>query len=171
MASVNKGLFRLTNLNFSISASLSGDKISGEKRTGKKQTGEEFTAFKKSDYISVYDEPEADFSIPWNLSLTYNFNLFKTNPDEASINSNLGVNLGFNLTKNWKFTVSGNYDFQKDEIAAPQVTIYRDLHCWEMNFTWRPLGTYRGYRFEIRMKAPELRDIKVTKTKGLYSGR
>ncbi len=161
----------MTNLNFSISASLSGDKISGEKRTGKKQTGEEFTAFKKSDYISVYDEPEADFSIPWNLSLTYNFNLFKTNPDEASINSNLGVNLGFNLTKNWKFTVSGNYDFQKDEIAAPQVTIYRDLHCWEMNFTWRPLGTYRGYRFEIRMKAPELRDIKVTKTKGLYSGR
>ncbi len=171
LANVNKGLFRLTNLNFSISASLSGDKISGEKRTGKKQTGEEFTAFKKSDYISVYDEPEADFSIPWNLSLTYNFNLFKTKPDEARINSNLGVNLGFNLTKNWKFTVSGNYDFQKDEIAAPQVTIYRDLHCWEMNFTWRPLGTYRGYRFEIRMKAPELRDIKITKTKGLYTGR
>ncbi len=171
LANVGKGLFRLTNLSLSVSASISGDKISGEKRTGKKQTPGEFTAFKKSDYISVYDEPEADFSIPWNLSLTYNFNLFKTTPDAARINSNLGVNLGFNLTKNWKFTVSGNYDFQKEEIAAPQVTIYRDLHCWEMNFTWRPLGRYRGYRFEIRMKAPELRDIKVTKTKGLYTGR
>ncbi len=171
LADVNKGLFRLTNLSLSISTSISGEKIAGEKRKGKKKTEEEFTAFKKSDYISVYDGPEADFSIPWNLSLSYNFNLFKITPDKSEIRSNLGVNLGFNLTKNWKFTVSGNYDFQKDEIAAPQVTVYRDLHCWEMNFTWRPLGRYRGYRFEIRMKAPELRDIKITKTKGLYTGR
>jgi hypothetical protein len=81
------------------------------------------------------------------------------------------LDLSFSLTKNWKFTVRGSYDFDRKEIAAPQVTIYRDLHCWEMNFTWNPLGFYRGYRFEIRMKAPELQDLKVTKSGGMYSGR
>jgi hypothetical protein len=81
------------------------------------------------------------------------------------------LNLGFNLTENWKFKVSGSYDLERKEISAPQISIYRDLHCWEMNFNWNPIGTYRGFRFEIRIKSPELQDIKVTKSKGLYTGR
>ncbi len=173
LASENKGLFRLTNLSLSVSATISGDKIAGEKRTGKKNLKEtgDYESFKKSDYISIYEEENADFSIPWNLGLTYNYNFSKPTAAAGTVNSNLGVNLGFNLTKYWKFTVRGNYDFQRKEISAPQITVYRDLKCWEMNFTWNPLGTYRGFRLEIRMKAPQLRDIKITRTKGLYTGK
>ena len=112
-----------------------------------------------------------NLTIPWNLSLNYNFNLSKPTPEKGKINSNIGVNLGFNLAKNWKFGVRGNYDFQREEFSAPQFTAYRDLGCWEMNFSWNPLGNYTGFRFEVRMKAPELRDVKVTRTRGLYSGR
>ncbi len=54
----------------------------------------------------------------------------------------------------------------KNNFSAPQITIYRDLECWEMNFSWNPIGTYTGFRFEIRMKAPELRDVKVTRRSG-----
>ncbi|MCB9218035.1 MAG: LPS-assembly protein LptD [Ignavibacteriales bacterium] len=172
LADKGKGLFRLTNLNFSVSASISGEKLKGEERTGKdEENKEEYDAFKKKDYTRLYEEEETDFSIPWNLSLNYNYNLSKPTPAEGKINSNIGVNLGFNLAKNWKFGVRGNYDFQREEFSAPQVTIYRDLECWEMNFSWNPLGTYTGFRFEIRMKAPELRDVKVTRRRGLYSGR
>jgi len=121
--------------------------------------------------MDLYDEEDTDFSIPWNLNLTYNYNLSKPTPKKHTINSNLGLSLGFNLAKNWKFTIRGNYDIQDDMFSAPNVTIYRDLECWEMNFSWKPIGHYRGFRFEIRMKAPELQDVKVTKTKGLYSGR
>jgi hypothetical protein len=32
-----------------------------------------------------------------------------------------------------------------------------------MNFNWVPTGIYRGFRFEIRIKASQLQDIKVTK--------
>ncbi|MCB9247476.1 MAG: hypothetical protein H6613_02525 [Ignavibacteriales bacterium] len=50
--------------------------------------------------MRLYEEEEADFSIPWNLSLNYNFNMSKPQSDvKGTINSNLGVNLGFNLTK------------------------------------------------------------------------
>ncbi len=174
LASNGKGLFRLTNLQFSISTSLSGEKLAGEKRTGENldaENEEDYQSFAKKDYVRLYQEEETDFSIPWNLTLNYNFNLSKPTNAPGIVNSNLGVNLGFNLTKNWKFGVRGNYDFQMDEISAPQITAYRDLECWEMNFSWNPVGRYTGFRFEIRMKAPELRDVKVTKTEGWISGR
>lgn len=172
LASAGKGLLRMTNLNLNISTSLSGEKLKGESRTGKKEEPEEdFQNSNKKDFVRLYDEEENDFSIPWNLSLNYNFNLSKINPNEAIIKSNLGINLGFNLAQNWKFGVRGNYDFQREEISAPQITVYRDLECWEMNFSWNPLGTYTGFRFEIRMKAPDLRDVKVTRTRGIYTGK
>lgn len=172
LASKGKGLLRLTNLNFSISTNLSGEKLIGEERTGKSEEEEEsFEAFKEKDYVRLYEDEENDFSIPWNLSLNYNYNYSKPTNEKGRINSNLSVNLGFNLAKNWKFGVRGNYDFQREEFSAPQVTVYRDLECWEMNFSWNPLGTYTGFRFEIRMKAPELRDVKVTRSRGIYSGR
>ena len=49
------------------------------------------------------------------------------------------------------------------EIAAPYVTAYRDLNSWEMLFNWYPTGSYKGFKLEIRIKAPDLRDIKIEK--------
>lgn len=179
LISAGKGLFRLTNFSFSISTNLSGEKIKdGSSGTAKSvneinafQTGASLTN-KKNDYISHNNELQTpDFSIPWNLSLSYNFNMNKTDPSTVTKYSNVGANLSFSLTKNWKFTIRGSYDFELKQITAPQITVYRDLHCWEMNFIWNPIGYYRGFRFEIRMKAPELQDIKITKSRGLYSGR
>lgn len=177
LSSAGKGLLRMTNFQFSVSTSLSGDKLKGEEEEGKSRLKPEdeedasFDAFKHKDYTGLYDEQEADYSIPWNLSLAYNMSISKPTPDIVNRSSSLSLNLSLNLTKHWKIALRGNYDFEDHEVSAPQVTINRDLHCWEMNFTWNPLGVYRGFRFEIRIKAPELRDLKVTKSSGLYSGR
>lgn len=172
LASKGKGLFRITNLNLSVSTSLSGEKLKSEERTGKKEENdEEFSAFKKNDFVALREEEDTDFSIPWNLRLSYNYNFSKPTPAKGTINSNMGINLGFNLAKNWKIGMMANYDFQKEDFSAPRITVYRDLECWEMNFSWNPIGNYTGFRFEIRMKAPELSDVKLTKRKGLYSGR
>ncbi|MBM4171200.1 MAG: LPS-assembly protein LptD [Ignavibacteria bacterium] len=171
LSSAGKGLFRLTNFNFSVSTLLSGEKTE-DSRSNQKKSEDEFGTFEKKDIVDLNKvDATPDFSIPWNLSLSYNFNLSKPTPDSSQTYSNLSADLSFSLTKNWRFTVRGSYDFDRKEVSAPAVTIYRDLHCWEMNFVWHPIGTYRGFRFEIRMKAPELQDIKVTKSSGLYSGR
>ncbi|MBI5731097.1 MAG: LPS-assembly protein LptD [Ignavibacteriales bacterium] len=174
LASNRKGLLRLTNFSFSVSTSLSGEKLKPAEtnKQQKEQKDEGFNAFAKKDYIGVYDQEQSpDLTIPWNLSLSYNYNFSKPTPNQSQSYSNLNADLGFSLTKNWKFTIRGSYDFETKQVSAPQVTIYRDLHCWEMNFNWNPLGYYSGFRFEIRLKAPELQDIKVTKSGGLYSGR
>ncbi|MCW8850423.1 MAG: putative LPS assembly protein LptD, partial [Melioribacteraceae bacterium] len=172
MVNKGKGLFRLTDLSFSVSTSISGEKLKGEERTGKNEDEEEFSAFKDKNYSNSRIEEDTDFSIPWNLNLSYNYFFRKPGAAEGeATNSNLGINMGFNLAKNWKFGVRGNYDFIREQFSAPQITIYRDLECWEMNFSWYPIGQYTGFRFEIRMKAPELRDVKVTRRSGRFEGR
>lgn len=179
LADEGRGLFRMTNLSFSASTSLSGDKLKGSsndhgkegEKSDEEKDDEEYDAFRESEYISIYDEEPPDFEIPWNLSLSYNYNMNKTNPEFINETSSIGLNLSFSLTKNWKFTARSNYDFIRKEFLAPAITVYRDLHCWEMNFSWYPLGTYRGFRFELRMKAPEFRDLKVERTSGRFSGR
>ena len=168
-----KGLLRLTNFNFSISTSLSGEKLSSSKKeeeTSANQPDEFQLGTAGSNYKGIYDTKDPDFTIPWDVSLNYNYSLNKSNPANVLSYSNLNGSLNFNLTPSWKFSVSGSYDFQRKEFAAPVMRISRDLHCWIMNFTWNPIGTYRGYSLEIRVKAPQLQDLKITKRDRFYNG-
>ncbi len=166
-----KGLLRLTSFSFSISTSLSGEKLKSAENTPPPPEGENELQNGDNVYKGIYSEKEPDFTIPWDLSLTYNYSLNKPVPSQKTEVSNLSGGINFNLTPNWKFSFTGSYDIQGHEFAAPQIRISRDLHCWLMNFTWTPVGTFRGYRFEIRVKAPQLQDLKVTKQDQFYSGR
>lgn len=175
LISNNKGLMRLTNFQLSLSTTLSGEKLksaSDDKAGAPLPEGEfELGRADRKIYQGLYDERDPDFTIPWDLSLSYNFVLDKSLPTNTQSFSNMSGSLNFNLTPNWKFSVTGSYDFDRKEFSAPQVRISRDLHCWLMNFTWNPIGTFRGYRFEIRVKAPQLQDLKVTKQDQFYDGR
>lgn len=178
LSSMGKGLFRITNFNFTISTNLSPDKFGSSSSPDKSKPAPKGdgdltqNANQRNEPVIAPDtESSADYSIPWNLGLNFNYNSNSSNPDIASIiNSGMGANFSMNLTKKWKLTFYGNYDFQTKQISAPQITINRDLHCWEMNLTWRPLGMYRGFYFVIRMKASEFQDIKYEKTEGQFSG-
>ncbi len=155
-------LAQLTNFNISISTSLSGEKK--ETTAGPIQsTDDSLRQAEKRGFVGVYDERPADFSIPWNLQLSWNFSQNQVDPRVVTRSSNISASLGFNLTEYWKFTASTSYDVINKEFAAPQITVYRDLHCWELDFNWVPTGQYRNFRFEIRLKAPQLQDVKVTK--------
>lgn len=175
LISDNKGLLRLTDFQFSLSTSLSGEKLKskeGKENKSPLQEGEfELGKADRNIYRGLYDDRDPDFTIPWDLSLSYNYMLDKSIPSSPRSYSNMSGSLNFNLTPNWKFSVTGSYDFDRKEFSAPQIRISRDLHCWLMNFTWNPIGTYRGYRFEIRVKAPQLQDLKVTKQDQFYEGR
>jgi len=173
LISNGKGLLRLTNFSFSTSFSISGDRIKSSETDNRTtvQQDEYLQSAERNTYRGIYNDKDADFSIPWDLSLNYNFNESRRIPTEVRTNSNLSGSINFNLTPKWKFSVSGSYDLKRQEFSAPQVRISRDLHCWVMNFTWNPVGTFRGYTFEIRVKAPQLQDLKITKQDQFYEGR
>jgi lipopolysaccharide assembly outer membrane protein LptD (OstA) len=164
----NKGFVQLTNISLSLSTSLSGGKVKRAETTPEEDSVaraeiEQYKENRKSGYQEMYEEAPPDFSIPWNLSLNFNFTQSQDNPAQKFRSANISANLGFNLTENWKFSASGSYDLIQRQFAAPRIVIYRDLHCWEMNFSWSPLGQLAGYRLELKVKAPQLQDLKITK--------
>jgi LptD protein len=172
-----KGLLRLTFLNFSVSTSLSGEKFASDEKKDISETNTDQDEFgqleqdKNNVYQGIYSEKDPDFSIPWQISLNYNYSINRNNPGNPVYYSNISGNLSLSLTRNWKLDVTGSYDFIAKEFAAPQIRISRDLHCWIMNFTWNPIGTYTGFQFEIRVKAPQLQDLKITKQDQFFDTR
>ena len=170
-------LLRLTFLNFSVSTSLSGEKFASDEKEDISETNigeDEFGQIeeqKNSVYQGIYSEKDPDFNIPWQIALSYNYSINRTNPGNPVYFSNISGNLSVSLTRNWKLDLAGSYDFLNKEVAAPQIRISRDLHCWIMNFTWNPIGIYTGFQFEIRVKAPQLQDLKITKQDQFYDTR
>jgi lipopolysaccharide assembly outer membrane protein LptD (OstA) len=169
------GFLRLNSFSFSLNTSLSGERLKSARDTldaGRAPEGQYYLGSTDNRGLGgLYDMADADFTIPWDISLSYNYNYQRVTPIESITYSTLSGGINFNLTPNWKFSFSGSYDFRSKDFAAPQVRISRDLHCWLMDFTWTPIGTFRGYRFEIRVKAPQLQDLKITKADQFYSGK
>jgi lipopolysaccharide assembly outer membrane protein LptD (OstA) len=171
--SEGKYLPDLTSVSLSMSTTLSGEKKQKQSpasnvpesvlREQERASGQVGPQAAGRSYTGLFEQETPDFSIPWNLTLSYTFSQSQANPQVKYRSSSANASLSFNLTDKWRFTGSGSYDFVRKEFAAPSVNIYRDLHCWEMNFTWFPVGFYRGYRVEIRLKAPQLQDLKITK--------
>jgi lipopolysaccharide assembly outer membrane protein LptD (OstA) len=165
-----QGIARMTSFNISLNTSLSNSTFaSKEPRTGIEEEEESEDSTASARKALDLDAPY-NFSIPWNLSLGYDYRVSRTNPDVENRNANLRANLSFSLTPTWHFTFSGYYDIFNKELGAPQITVGKDLHCWEMNFQWQPAGPRRSFLFVLRLKAPQLQDIKLEK-RGSDSGR
>jgi len=164
----------MTSFSLNISTSLRGDK----KKTGSSEQRQSADSLAQLDslkfpqrYNGYYQQVQSpDLSIPWNLSLGLVYNLSRNLLNQFQPSATVNTQLGFNLTDNWKIGVTGGYDIIQHKIVVPTVTVYRDLHCWEMNLRWNPIGSYRGFNLEIRIKAPQLRDIKVTKREDTVVG-
>jgi hypothetical protein len=75
-------------------------------------------------------------------------------------------NAEIKLTKNWRLGMSGQFDLREKRIVDQRYTIYRDLHCWEMQFFWTPTGFSKGFYFRLGIKAPLLQDIKLERRGG-----
>jgi hypothetical protein len=171
LVSSGKGLLRMTSLSLNVSTSFSGKESDSKKKNSAGQDNDELNAFRKDEgNMDIYKDVAADFSIPWNASMNFNYTYSKQY-SVAKKYLYLSADFSMNFTKTWKVSATGSYDIMEKKVSAPIVRLYKDLHCWEMNFTWYPVGSYKGYRFEIKLKAPQLQDLKLTQNRGFFSGR
>ncbi|HEX7069806.1 MAG TPA: putative LPS assembly protein LptD, partial [Rhodothermales bacterium] len=100
----------------------------------------------------------ADFSIPWSLDLSLTYGLsrpFQTLTRRAILNTGFG----FNVTPRWKVQGRTGYDFVQGDIVSTDLSIMRDLDCWEMSFRWVPFGRFQSYSFDLHVKSGKLRDL------------
>lgn len=113
--------------------------------------------------------PKTDYSIPWNLNLSYtlqyihNYGAHVDPGQKLQLIQTLSFNGEINLTPGWKVGVMSGYDFTNKQFSYTSVNVYRDLHCWEIVFNWIPSGFRKSYNFTLRVKAPMLQDVKINK--------
>ena len=115
-----------------------------------------------------------DFSIPWNFGFNYNinYNLAYVNNGTTGYKRNVTQTIGFNgsinITPKMSATVNGGYDITNNKLTTSSITISRDLHCWQMSFSWVPFGHYKSWNFHIGVKAGSLQDLKYDKSHSMY---
>jgi LptD protein len=123
-----------------------------------------------SDKKFFMDNPDAyvDFSIPWNLRINYNVNYVRTGHLTPTVTQAMRFNGDVSLSKKWKITYNSGFDFQSKQITQTQITLRRDLHCWQMSLNWVPFGKYQSYSFSIGIKSGMLRDLKLDRNRSFY---
>ncbi len=112
------------------------------------------------DYYGDY----VDFDIPWSLRVDYNFSYSKPK-DDSKIVQTLRASGDFSLTPNWKIGFNTGYDVSRKQVTTTNLSIHRDLHCWEMRISVVPFGTFKSYNFQINAKSSILSDLKYNKRK------
>ena len=180
----NGRLFRKTGSSwrFSLSYSfnqndlkkLQGKKGSQEVRNEINENAKKSGMFDPDELNEILGNPNAyiDWTTPWSLSISYNLT-YTTSIAYAAymgIATNtyvhtLGLNGDISITPKWKVTFSTGWDFVNNKISYTNLSVYRDLHCWEMRFNWIPIGTYKSWNFTINVKASALKDLKYEKKK------
>lgn len=109
-------------------------------------------------------ENYVDFDVPWSINLSYNLSYSKQlTAKEANVTQTFRLSGDTNFTPKWKIGFTSGYDFRRKEISQTNVSVYRDLHCWEMSFSWVPFGLLRSYVLTINVKSATLRDLRLNK--------
>ena len=163
-------------VNYSVTFSTTFRFKGKEKRTGQEpQTDADTTSVEEDDLLGASTlnaplgaNPEreqlASMTIPWEITGNLDYRYQWSAPNRLQRVLSATIRARIQLTRNWKLTYNAQIDFIKRQLNYQRIEIYRDLHCWEMAFSWQP--TYGFYNLEIRIKAPELRDLKLTRTSG-----
>lgn len=174
---INQRLFRKKSVAWNFSASYSiNDKTFGKKKnkekTDKPLISSPNASEEELDDIRNNPGGYVDWSTSWSLSLSYNLrmtnNLSYINyilNDNRSTVQTLGLSGEITLSPKWKVSAQTGWDFETRKITYTSLTVYRDLHCWEMRFNVIPYGTYKSWNFQINVKASALQDLKLTKKK------
>ena len=107
------------------------------------------------------------FDVPWSLRMAYNFSYSKPGL-RTNITQTMTLSGDLKLTPKMALNYSTGYDFKQKEITMSRVGISRDLHCWEMSFSWIPTGYMKSWNFTIRAKASMLQDLKYERRKDYH---
>ncbi|HEU4718234.1 MAG TPA: putative LPS assembly protein LptD [Bacteroidia bacterium] len=157
-----KRLVRLTGATVSLNTSLrKGGFTSSTTHTSNRGTQQEL------DMINANPNAYVDFNIPWSLNFGYSLNWSKPLLTQT-VTQTLHVSGDVNVTPKWKVGFDSNYDIKKQEFGFTSLNIYRDLHCWEMQFNWIPFGPRQSYNITINVKSSVLQDLRLTRKRDWY---
>jgi len=175
----------LDRLNTSISTNLTVAKIrqlfQGEEEEfvtdvqeeRRKRREEENTLFEETDFLSLFEK----FSIRHSFNFNFEREFDTETPDVddrgtpryRAVANSIELRGALNLTNNWSVNIGQiGYDFVSERITYPYLSFVRDLHCWEMRFSWAPQRNF--YSFSIAVKPGTLDFINLPVNQNRYDG-
>jgi hypothetical protein len=160
-----QGLAKLENFNFALSTQFA-PKADKKPKTSPNASEEQLQFINKNPHLYV------DFSIPWSLAVSYNFNYTKVGFAQKQVVQALTFNGDVSLTEKWKISYNSGFDFVSKSLTYTNLALHRDLHCWEMNLNWIPIaygGRGGAFSFELRARSSILQELKLSK-RGSPSG-
>ncbi len=167
-----QGLARLQNLNFALSTSFNPKKKDTKTPPVNPNSQNPQATPEQLQFIQRNPDLYVDFNIPWNVSLSYNFGLSKFGLQETSIIQTLSATGDLSLTPKWKISLQTGFDFAALSPSITTVSLYRDLHCWDMSFNWTPFAGSQfrasNYSFTLKAKSSILQDLKLTRRRSFY---
>ena len=150
-------LGRITSGQISLSTSFSSKNRKNQKTKDEDFDEDEFRHIQSTLYQYV------DFDIPWDFRLNYNLSYSKPNLNKARITSTANVSGNFTFATNWKFQVQTGFNIIEKKANQTRISIFRNLHCWDMSFSWVPFGPRRSYNLSIAVKSATLSQLRLTK--------
>lgn len=171
---VNHKLLRFNNTgwNFSVGYQFSSKDLNKNKQKNNSQNTPKPQDADSPEMQEVMNNPDnfIDWNNEWSLRVDYSFS-YNSNWDQLiygrdrTIIQTIRLQGDMNVTEKWKVNAQTGFDFESKKFAFTQVSIMRDLHCWEMRFNWIPYGTLKSWNFQINVKSAMLKDLKLTRKK------
>ncbi len=160
-----KRLARLTSSTLVLATSLRPGGLSSQSGDMPRQSP--LATQDELEYINANPDQFVDFNIPWSLNVGYNLSWSRPLLDQT-VTQAISFSGDMNITPKWKISFNSNYDLERGEFGFTQFTLYRDLHCWEMQFNWVPFGFRQSYNITIQVKAAALNDLKLTRKRDWF---
>lgn len=113
-----------------------------------------------ADYRPVVAGAPLDWTASSSLYLTYDEQNPKLPVKQAQLTFS---SVTLNVTPTFALSSGLVLNLINHQVSASQITATKDLHCWEILFTWNPRGVGQGFYLNIHVKSPDLQDLKLEK--------
>ncbi len=116
-------------------------------------------------------------NIPWSLNFSACFRYSRSYSYNSSTEvlskkdtytTTLNVTGNIKLTPRLNINASSGYDFIAKQLTTTQLNATYDLHCFNITFSWVPIGTWKQYSFKIAANAASLADLLRFKKSSSY---
>ncbi len=108
------------------------------------------------------------FDIPWKISVDHIIS-YTVNSDSTTFinrkyvpNNTLTLAGDVSFTENWKASAKMYVDAKSGKISNINLNLYRNIHCWNVAFTWTPVGTNKSFFLTLRGNAAALQNANFT---------
>ncbi|MBN1416421.1 MAG: LPS-assembly protein LptD [Bacteroidales bacterium] len=157
------------NAGFSLRSKAGENKSSGNEVSSLDELSTDKPLLESSldESAGYYYGDYVDFNVPWSIRVDYGWSYSRPVKD-VTFTHTIRISGDISLTPKWKIGGNTGYDFVARKMSVTNISIHRDLHCWEMRFTVIPFGKIKSYSFTINAKTSILRDLKYDKRKSWY---